>query len=71
MLAKTMTDLGYKSSYAHPNIWLRPQTKDDGTDFGDLESPFVNDCLYLITISYNRIFLYLLPSPFKSPILQL
>ncbi len=44
-LSQTMSDLGYKSCLADPDVWLKPQTKSDGTPYYKYCLIYVDDVL--------------------------
>jgi hypothetical protein len=45
MLAQTMRDLGYKSCLADPDVWIRPQSKPDGSEYYEYCLIYVDDIL--------------------------
>ena len=47
MLAQSLTDLGYVSSKADPDVWLRPQTKPDGFRYYEYVLVYVDDILHI------------------------
>ena len=47
MLAQTLMDLGYKSSRADPDVWIRPQTKPNGFEYYEMILVYVDDILHL------------------------
>ena len=47
MLAQTLMDLGYRSSKADPDVWLRPQTKSDGFEYYEMILVYVDDILHI------------------------
>ena len=47
MLAQTLTDLGYRSTKADPDVWIRPQTKPDGFEYYEMVLVYVDDILHL------------------------
>ena len=47
MLAQTLMDLGYKSSKADPDVWIRPQTKPYGFEYYEMVLVYVDDILHL------------------------
>ena len=47
MLAQTLRYLGYVSSKADPDVWLKFETKPDGTEYYSYFLVYVNDVLYL------------------------
>jgi hypothetical protein len=40
-------DLGYKSTKANPDVWLRKATKDDGYEYYEMLFVYVDDILAL------------------------
>ena len=49
-LAETMNDLAYKPCKADPDVWMKPQTKPDGTKYYEYVLIYVDDVL---AISHN------------------
>ena len=47
MLAQTLIDLGYVSSKADPDVWLKVETKPDGTEYYAYFLVDVDDVLHL------------------------
>ena len=47
MLAQTLSDLGYKSTKADPDVWIRPQTKPNGFEYYEMILVYVDDILHL------------------------
>ena len=47
MLAQTLRDLGYVSSKADSDVWLKAKKKPDGTEYYAYVLVYVNDVLYL------------------------
>ena len=47
MLAQTLIDLGYQSSKADPDVWIRPQTKPNGFEYYEMVLVYVDDILHL------------------------
>ena len=47
MLAQTFRDLGYVPSKADPDVWLKAETKPDGTEYYVYVLVYVNDVLDL------------------------
>ena len=45
LLAETLDKLGYKPSYADPDVWLRPAVKPDGFEYYELVLVYVDDVL--------------------------
>ncbi|KAG7370061.1 reverse transcriptase RNA-dependent DNA polymerase [Nitzschia inconspicua] len=46
-LAATLRELGFEETRADPNVWIRPDTKDDGTKYYEMLFVYVNDVLAL------------------------
>ena len=44
-LAETLDAMGYKPSYADPDVWLRPAVKSDGFEYYELILCYVDDVL--------------------------
>ncbi|MGH7954509.1 MAG: reverse transcriptase domain-containing protein, partial [Gloeomargaritales cyanobacterium] len=44
-LAATLRDLGFKSSFGDPDVWLRPATKEDGTEYYEYILVYADDLL--------------------------
>ena len=49
-LAETLDDIGFKSSVADPDVWLRPATKPDGEKYYEYILVYVDD---ILSISHN------------------
>ena len=47
MLAQTLSDLGYQSTKADPDVWIRPQTRPDGFEYYEMVLVYVDDILHL------------------------
>ena len=47
MLAQTLMDLGYVSTKADPDVWIKPQTKPNGFEYYELVLVYVDDILHL------------------------
>jgi hypothetical protein len=47
LLAQTLTELGYKSTRADPDVWIRPQVKPDGFEYYEMVLIYVDDILHL------------------------
>ena len=47
MLAQTLMDLGYKSTKADPDVWIRPQTKPNGFEYYEMILVYVDDILHI------------------------
>ena len=47
MLAQKLRDLNYVSSKADPNVWLKAETKPDGTEYYAYVLVYFNDVLHL------------------------
>ena len=47
MLDQTLRDLGYVSSKADPDVWLKDETKPDGTEYYEYVLVYVDDVLHL------------------------
>ena len=47
MLAQTLIDIGYVSSKADPDVWLKAETKPGGTESYAYVLVYVNDILHL------------------------
>ena len=47
MLAQTLRDLGYVSSKAYPDVWIKSETKPDGTEYYAYVLVYVNDVIHL------------------------
>ena len=45
LLAETLHDIGYKPSYADPDVWLRPGIKPDGFEYWEMVLCYVDDVL--------------------------
>ena len=45
LLAETLSDLGYKPSYADQDVWMRPAVKSDGTKYYEYVLCYVDDVL--------------------------
>ena len=46
MLAQTFRDLGYVPSKADPDVWLKAETKPDGTEYYAYFLLYVDDVLH-------------------------
>ena len=44
-LAERLDEMGFKSSIADPNVWLRPETKADGEEYYEYILVYVDDLL--------------------------
>ena len=44
LLAKHLHDMGYKSSYADPDVYMRPAIKPDGFKYWEYLLAYVDDC---------------------------
>ncbi len=44
-LAETLDAMGYRPSYADPDVWLRPAVKPDGTEYYEYILCYVDDVL--------------------------
>lgn len=47
LFASTLTDMGFKSSLADPDVWLRPQVKPDAFQYYEMVLVYVDDILVL------------------------
>ena len=47
MLAQSLTDMGYVSTRADPDVWIRPAFKPDGTEYYEMVLVYVDDILHL------------------------
>lgn len=47
LFASTLHDIGYISSFADPDVWMRPATKDNGEHYYEYMFVYVNDILVL------------------------
>jgi hypothetical protein len=47
MLAQSLTDLGYSSTRADPDVWIRAAFKPDGTEYYEMVLVYVDDILHL------------------------
>jgi hypothetical protein len=47
LFAETLTDLGYNSSRADPDVWLRAATKPNGFEYYEMVLVYVDDILHL------------------------
>jgi hypothetical protein len=47
MLAQTIQDLGYKSTLADPDVWIRPAIKPDGFLYYEMLLVYVDDILHM------------------------
>jgi Reverse transcriptase (RNA-dependent DNA polymerase) len=45
MLTQNLEDLGYKSSIADPDVFIRPATKPDGFEYYKMLLTYVDECL--------------------------
>ena len=48
-MAKKLDEIGFKSSPADPNVWLRPGIKDDGSEYYEYMLMYVDDVLAIST----------------------
>ena len=46
-MAQTLRDLGYVSSKADPDVWLKAEMKPDGTEYYAYVIVYVDDVLHL------------------------
>jgi hypothetical protein len=44
-MAKKLDDMGFKSSVADPDVWMRPATKVDGEEYYEYILMYVDDIL--------------------------
>ena len=51
-LAETLDDMGYTSSHADPDVWLRPATKPDGEKYYEYILVYVDD---ILSISHDAL----------------
>ena len=49
-LAERLDDIGFKSSVADPDVWMRPATKGDGEEYYEYILCYVDD---ILCISHN------------------
>ena len=47
LLAETLHDLGYKPSYADPDVWMRPAVKHNGFKYWEYVLCYVDDVLHI------------------------
>ena len=47
MLAQTLRDIGYISSKDHPVLWIKVETKPDGTEYYEYVLVYVDDVIHL------------------------
>ena len=47
MLAQSLTDIGYMSTRADPDMWIRPAFKPEGFEYYEMVSVYVDDILHL------------------------
>jgi hypothetical protein len=47
LFASTLTDIGFKSTLADPDVWIRPQVKPDGFEYYEMVLVYVDDILVL------------------------
>ena len=47
MFAQTLSDLGYTSSKADPDVWLKAETKPNGDEYYSYVLVYVDDVLHL------------------------
>ena len=47
MLAQSLTDIGYTSTRADPDVWIRPAFKPDGFEYYEMVLVYVDDILHL------------------------
>ncbi len=45
--AQSLTDLGFKPTRADPDVWLRPQTRQDNSKYYEYFLVYVDDCLVI------------------------
>ena len=50
LLAETLDDMGFRSSHADPDVWLRPAAKPDGEKYYEYVLVYVDD---ILTISFD------------------
>ena len=50
-LAETLDTMGYRPTYADPDVWLRPAVKPDGFEYYEYILCYVDDVL---CISHNQ-----------------
>jgi hypothetical protein len=46
-MANTLRELGFKSTLADPDVWIRPQTRPNGTKYYEMVLVYVDDILHL------------------------
>ena len=46
-LAETLYDIGYKPTWADPDVWLRPAVKPDGFEYYEYTLCYIDDVLCL------------------------
>jgi hypothetical protein len=47
MLAQSLTEMGYQSTRADPDVWIRAAFKEDGTEYYEMVLVYVDDILHL------------------------
>ncbi len=47
MFAESLTGLGYVPTKADPDVWIKPETKPDGTEYYAMILVYVDDCLHI------------------------
>jgi hypothetical protein len=47
MLAQSLTEIGYESTRADPDVWIRAAFKMDGTEYYEMVLVYVDDILHL------------------------
>ena len=47
MLAQTLIDIGYVPSKSDPEVWLKAETKPDGTEYYAYVLVYIDDVLHL------------------------
>ena len=47
MFAATLQDMGYKSTKADPDVWIKPAAKPDGTEYYEMILVYVDDVLHI------------------------
>eukprot|EP00978_Attheya_sp_CCMP212_P011843 scaffold29408_cov60-Attheya_sp.AAC.3 len=50
MISQTMLDVGYKKTYADPDVWRRRAVKDDGTHYYELILVYVDNIMSISQI---------------------
>jgi hypothetical protein len=48
MLAQSLRDEGYEPTKADPDVWIRPATKPDGTEYYEMILVYVDDILHIL-----------------------